>query len=76
MSIMAVVAEWAGFEAEHQLGDAPNEPVILFEDIVEVLLLPDGNQWANALGRKDHSDRLKPFKVGAAHWRRSRARNL
>jgi hypothetical protein len=74
MSTMVVVVEWAGFETEHRPGDAPNEPVIMFENIVEVLLLPDGNQWAIALGRKDHSDRLKPCRIGAAHWRRSRAR--
>lgn len=53
------------FEAKHGPCDALYEPVILFEDVVEVFLLPDGNQLPITLKFEDHIHRLKTRKIGA-----------
>ena len=54
------------FEAEHRPCDALDEAMVLLEDVVEVFLLPDGNQLPIALKFEDHIHRLKARKIGAA----------
>ena len=55
-----------GFEAKHRTGDALYKAVILFKDVVDIFLLPDGEQLAIPFKFEDHIHRLKPRKIGTA----------
>lgn len=51
------------FEAHHQFGDPLDEPVVLFEDIVEIFNLSDFNQVSRS---GDFQDRVDS-QIGSAH---------